>query len=211
MNQDEIKAARERCESATEGPWRVARYDGCHVLVPDGTVRDSGGKLDYGGGVMCHDIREADAEFIAHARTDLPRALDEIGRLSARVSEITGENNEFWSATWCPECGPDVKVDEDGCCTMCGCTAMGVGVECVGFMAKERDRLRTDNERLRDRLLARVRELEDNEKERKRYKATLEQYADQENWTSDRCGDADVWELGEGFEFAQGALKEFAS
>src|SRR6188768_993434 len=23
--------------------------------------------------------------------------------------------------TLCPECGPNVKIDEDGCCTACGC------------------------------------------------------------------------------------------
>ncbi len=29
--------------------------------------------------------------------------------------------------SWCPECGPNVMVDEDGCCQMCGSTAMGPG------------------------------------------------------------------------------------
>ena len=29
--------------------------------------------------------------------------------------------------TWCPECGHDVKVDEEGLCLMCGCTAVGKG------------------------------------------------------------------------------------
>lgn len=30
-------------------------------------------------------------------------------------------------ATWCPGCGPSVRVDEDGCCLTCGATAMGEG------------------------------------------------------------------------------------
>lgn len=29
--------------------------------------------------------------------------------------------------TWCPQCGPHVTVDGDGCCDRCGCTAMGRG------------------------------------------------------------------------------------
>jgi hypothetical protein len=29
--------------------------------------------------------------------------------------------------SWCPECGPDVKVDEDGCCAHCGADACGRG------------------------------------------------------------------------------------
>ena len=39
------------------------------------------------------------------------------------------------NATWCPQCGPDVRVDEDGCCALCGADAMGAG-------ADEADRLR---------------------------------------------------------------------
>lgn len=31
--------------------------------------------------------------------------------------------------TWCPMCGPGVAVDEDGCCTSCGSTAMGEGAD----------------------------------------------------------------------------------
>ena len=27
--------------------------------------------------------------------------------------------------TFCPQCGANIKVDEDGCCTMCGATATG--------------------------------------------------------------------------------------
>lgn len=29
--------------------------------------------------------------------------------------------------TWCPQCGPGVFVDEDGCCRGCGSTAVGDG------------------------------------------------------------------------------------
>jgi len=28
-------------------------------------------------------------------------------------------------ASLCPECGPSVRVDEDGCCALCGATALG--------------------------------------------------------------------------------------
>jgi uncharacterized Zn finger protein (UPF0148 family) len=31
--------------------------------------------------------------------------------------------------TWCPQCGPDVHIDEDGCCAMCGADAAGDGVD----------------------------------------------------------------------------------
>lgn len=31
--------------------------------------------------------------------------------------------------TWCPQCGPHVAVDEDGCCATCGATATGPGAD----------------------------------------------------------------------------------
>ena len=31
--------------------------------------------------------------------------------------------------TFCPECGPEVTIDEDGCCIICGSNATGQMVE----------------------------------------------------------------------------------
>lgn len=50
---------------------------------------------------------------------------------------------------WCPQCGPDCHGDEDGCCSMCGATAVGRGAELALWERQEMIRLR-----------ARVRELE---------------------------------------------------
>jgi hypothetical protein len=33
--------------------------------------------------------------------------------------------------TFCPECGFNVAVDEDGCCKHCGATAMGAAVDAL--------------------------------------------------------------------------------
>jgi len=33
--------------------------------------------------------------------------------------------------TFCPECGPGVNVDNDGCCVHCGATATGKAVDCL--------------------------------------------------------------------------------
>jgi hypothetical protein len=32
---------------------------------------------------------------------------------------------------WCPQCGPVTRVDEDGCCSGCGCDASGAGADQV--------------------------------------------------------------------------------
>lgn len=31
--------------------------------------------------------------------------------------------------TLCVECGPDVRIDEDGCCALCGGTAVGTWLD----------------------------------------------------------------------------------
>ena len=44
------------------------------------------------------------------------------------VADLTAEVERLradLSGSLCVECGPDVNVDEDGCCTMCGGTALG--------------------------------------------------------------------------------------
>lgn len=63
-----IAAAQDRCDAATDGPWEAG---------PEGTSEDDFGVF---APEVAHDIvaaeEEADASFIAAARTDLPKALD---------------------------------------------------------------------------------------------------------------------------------------
>ena len=37
--------------------------------------------------------------------------------------------------TFCPQCGINIAVDEDGCCMICGATATGPGVAELGLSA----------------------------------------------------------------------------
>lgn len=44
--------------------------------------------------------------------------------------------------SWCPQCGSNVSVDEDGCCNACGCSAVGQGAdEAHATIASLRSRL----------------------------------------------------------------------
>jgi hypothetical protein len=52
---------------------------------------------------------------------------------------MTTTSDENFTRSFCPECGWDVKVDEDGCCITCGATATGEAVE---KLAKQVDRKR---------------------------------------------------------------------
>jgi hypothetical protein len=114
MTIDERKSARERCHEATDGPW-IAKDsvrnpvdwvlpDGTDFFgdCPEGTIFSfhvlGGGyesPSDFGWYIVGGDVREgsivpefADLDFIAHARTDLPKALDAIDRLEAENADL---------------------------------------------------------------------------------------------------------------------------
>jgi hypothetical protein len=40
---------------------------------------------------------------------------------------VSNASAEVWSL--CVECGPNVRTDEDGCCAMCGGTAVGTWLD----------------------------------------------------------------------------------
>ena len=108
MNESELEAIRRRAAAASAGPWFVRYLDDEYAanLVaiatrPGPTDGEDGSFRD--GDVDARDIVAAtliqnperyvdiadhrwdeNAEFIAHAREDVPRLLDEIERLRAR-------------------------------------------------------------------------------------------------------------------------------
>jgi hypothetical protein len=93
MDLDAIKA---RAEAATEGPWRA---DDEHGLMPGAApawcVSRSGADGTYLSDVAyttgTHE--QGDAEFIAHARTDIPELVAEVERLRfvlTRTDEADG-------------------------------------------------------------------------------------------------------------------------
>jgi hypothetical protein len=94
---DALAAIRERAEAATEGPWHRDRTNslGAYVI----SVRNRAFTIVDG-------LLKRDAEFIAHARTDVP-AL--VGALEA-VLDLTAE---WGSGMASPlyELGPDVATE----------------------------------------------------------------------------------------------------
>lgn len=45
----------------------------------------------------------------------------------AAPDALARQDYEPVAGTWCPECGPRVRVDEEGLCVSCGSTAIGNG------------------------------------------------------------------------------------
>lgn len=92
MTSEERQAARARCEAATSGKWEV----GPDSEDPRSRVIHMGIRSIVSEGQILH---VEDAEFIAHARTDLPKALDEIDRLEACLLSLCGQIMALSSGT----------------------------------------------------------------------------------------------------------------
>ncbi|WP_259406038.1 hypothetical protein [Shouchella clausii] len=69
---------RERCDKATEGPWKIGRQSP-NGLNNVGTTR---------GLLTAQTTDEKNAEFIAHAREDVPLLLAEINRLNRKLAML---------------------------------------------------------------------------------------------------------------------------
>jgi hypothetical protein len=88
MNLEEIKA---RCEAATGGPWIIHPQRGCAEGDLGIFTRPETG---YGLGVIWgslaeyEDNAENNAEFIAHAREDVPALVDEVERLRSQLDAL---------------------------------------------------------------------------------------------------------------------------
>ncbi len=92
LDLDSIKA---RCEAATPGPWRWWDASELRSLVfeddphlDDLSAPIVGEPIMGGFGEPEWDISVADAEFIAHAREDVPALVAEVKRLRAALDDI---------------------------------------------------------------------------------------------------------------------------
>ena len=74
LTTDEIEAIKARCERATAGPWKS--FIETREKISGSEFIQTGGEDIYLTGAT-----EADQDFIAHARQDIPRLIAEIERL----------------------------------------------------------------------------------------------------------------------------------
>ena len=76
MDTQELQAIRERAEAATPGPWKHKKT----YISTITTEPESDDFIVWGDGGV---DKETDAEFIAHARTDIPALLDALAAVTA--------------------------------------------------------------------------------------------------------------------------------
>jgi hypothetical protein len=119
MTPDQLAAIRERTEKATPGPWWVEGTSSLEVvtLAEDLTPGASFGPTHPS---VTHDPTVDDAAFIAAARTDIPRLLDEVERLRTARSDAlplyeaeSAEDRAGFLQAICPECGDVQDLDQD--------------------------------------------------------------------------------------------------
>jgi hypothetical protein len=82
----EIKVIDARCAAATLGPW-ISYIEGRdHTsgssFIKTGTAESRGEDIELSGATT------ADQDFIAHARQDVPRLLEEIAWLRRRLGQL---------------------------------------------------------------------------------------------------------------------------
>lgn len=90
MTNEELAAIETRANAATVGPWRGTKDEGVQA--------DATAVFETGCGCCTPSrLSEADAMFIAHARTDIPALVAEVRRLKelVRLAYLEG----VWSQT----------------------------------------------------------------------------------------------------------------
>lgn len=90
MTEIELGEIRARCNVATRGPWRAfiegRDHESGSSFIMTGEGANRGEDMEISGATT------ADYDFIAHARQDIPRLLDEIVRLRQLLRDsVTAE------------------------------------------------------------------------------------------------------------------------
>ena len=76
-----LDAIEQRANAATKGPWEMYRphhASGFHSVIGGAGGTDN----------LADDVLEADAEFVAHARSDVPALVAEVRRLRAMEQRV---------------------------------------------------------------------------------------------------------------------------
>lgn len=86
-----IEECLQRAREATKGPWIVAQMEDRTYIESTANIPDS----DSNVLVDEHYLTELDAEFIAHARTDVPELVSRLKR-AIEVLRLIKETNGYY-------------------------------------------------------------------------------------------------------------------
>ena len=80
LSQEDLEEISSRCQGATAGPW-TSYVEGRDHESGSSFIMTSGEDIELAGATI------ADQDFIAHARQDVPRLLEEVQRLRHSLEE----------------------------------------------------------------------------------------------------------------------------
>lgn len=88
LTAQDLRSIRERADRATPGPWCVAGSPRDFVIAKHGGSERCSDNPVVWADDDCLSGSTVDAEFIAHARADVPRLADEVDRLRQVVRRV---------------------------------------------------------------------------------------------------------------------------
>lgn len=91
MTPEERATSRKRCDEATPGPWEHSK-----LYQNGGVIHGISADIEENGRIFPHQCIASsmlanDAEFAAHARTDLPAALNDLEEADRRIAGLVSE------------------------------------------------------------------------------------------------------------------------
>jgi hypothetical protein len=78
---EELQRMCNQCAAATPGPWK-SYIEGRYHTSGSSFIMTGGSDIELTGAT------EADHDFIAHARQDVPQLLEEVHRLRQRIADL---------------------------------------------------------------------------------------------------------------------------
>ena len=81
LTDEELQHMQQRCAAATPGPWK-SYIEGRDHTSGSSFIMTSGEDIELTGAT------DADQDFIAHTRQDMPRLLAEVQRLRQRIAAL---------------------------------------------------------------------------------------------------------------------------
>lgn len=113
----DLDAIRARADAATEGPWETTQaQDEESTTWIEAPYDDVLHHDERGYGHMRENfawMKRADAEFIAHARTDIPRLLAALDAVEALVGEVWDDGNATGLDGWVGPGRGTAPVDDE--------------------------------------------------------------------------------------------------
>ena len=80
ISEEALSLILERCEEATLGPWK-SHIEGRDHQSGSSFIMTSGNDIEVSGAT------DADQDFMAHARQDVPQLVEEVQRLQRKLEE----------------------------------------------------------------------------------------------------------------------------